>query len=172
MWPTSISSAENAENVNENNAGEGGKERGEIEDRIAKLSIGKGGEINAGEEEFTPDEAEALKRLLAADESVGEASCEAGKGESTEPSEPGDKGEGESGSRGAEAKSVHRGTGGREGHRHPRLERQVFVGGLPVDVTGSLFRAWAEKVFKNRVINAVLVRILSVDVYYLDYQLQ
>ena len=43
------------------------------------------------------------------------------------------------------------------GQRHPRLERQVFVGGLPVDVTSTLFRTWADQVFPGHIINAVLV---------------
>lgn len=37
-------------------------------------------------------------------------------------------------------------------------EHQVFVGGLPVDVTSTLFRTWADEVFTGHVINAVLVR--------------
>ena len=43
------------------------------------------------------------------------------------------------------------------GQRHRRLERQVFVGGLPVDVTSTLFRTWADQVFPGHIINAVLV---------------
>eukprot|EP00292_Cryptomonas_paramecium_P034354 CAMPEP_0113676846 /NCGR_PEP_ID=MMETSP0038_2-20120614/8896_1 /TAXON_ID=2898 /ORGANISM="Cryptomonas paramecium" /LENGTH=281 /DNA_ID=CAMNT_0000593973 /DNA_START=91 /DNA_END=936 /DNA_ORIENTATION=- /assembly_acc=CAM_ASM_000170 len=38
-----------------------------------------------------------------------------------------------------------------------RLSRQVFIGGLPTNVTQSLLRAWAEKTYPGRVVNAVLV---------------
>eukprot|EP00960_Hanusia_phi_P049694 759717-Hanusia_phi.AAC.2 len=38
-----------------------------------------------------------------------------------------------------------------------RLARQVFVGGLPTDVTPPIFREWAEQTFPGRVVNAVLV---------------
>ncbi|EKX44777.1 hypothetical protein GUITHDRAFT_139405 [Guillardia theta CCMP2712] len=44
-----------------------------------------------------------------------------------------------------------------EGSRHPRLERQIFVGGLPTDVTNTTFREWADETFAGRVVNAVLV---------------
>eukprot|EP00960_Hanusia_phi_P033822 750655-Hanusia_phi.AAC.1 len=44
-----------------------------------------------------------------------------------------------------------------EGNRHPRLERQIFVGGLPTDVTNTTFREWADETFAGRVVNAVLV---------------
>mmetsp|Transcript_11379 Transcript_11379/g.31744 ORF Transcript_11379/g.31744 Transcript_11379/m.31744 type:complete len:252 (+) Transcript_11379:250-1005(+) len=39
----------------------------------------------------------------------------------------------------------------------PRLPRQVFVGGLPKDVTQNVLRAWAEKQFAGTALNAVLV---------------
>ena len=38
-----------------------------------------------------------------------------------------------------------------------RLSRQIFVGGLPTNVTPPLFREWAEISFPGRVVNAVLV---------------
>eukprot|EP00286_Rhodomonas_abbreviata_P015557 CAMPEP_0181334164 /NCGR_PEP_ID=MMETSP1101-20121128/26096_1 /TAXON_ID=46948 /ORGANISM="Rhodomonas abbreviata, Strain Caron Lab Isolate" /LENGTH=514 /DNA_ID=CAMNT_0023444087 /DNA_START=251 /DNA_END=1795 /DNA_ORIENTATION=- len=40
---------------------------------------------------------------------------------------------------------------------HSRLERQIFVGGIPCDVTPPAFRAWADQMFPGRVVNAVLV---------------
>lgn len=122
-----------------------------IEDKMAKLCLGKAepegavgcaGSASDDSRELTADEADALQKLLAADREGRDGGDSADK----QGSSPDATGKGGSG----KAKEP--------GQRQPRLERQVFVGGLPVDVTSSLFRTWADQVFHGRVINAVLVR--------------
>lgn len=145
-----------------------------IEDQLTNLALEKDAnaasspEGNSQEEvaeEWTPHEAIALKKLLSADARSGSAKQspdrengqQNGAGDATNADEScgGAQGEGE------EADGAPK-TGGKSSDRHhPRLERQVFVGGLPVNVTSALFRAWADQVFNGRVINAVLVRRLS-----------
>ena len=103
---------------------------------------------------FTSDESEALAKLLAAD-----TAQVAQRGDGEDGSK--DRDEDNAGASGATQADDPSG-GARNGakssdQRHPRLERQVFVGGLPVDVTSTLFRTWADQVFPGRVINAVLV---------------
>ena len=138
-------------NRDENNPAE------KIEDSMTKLSLGKkeGGEDDHAEADFTPDEAEALQKLLAAD------TAQSAPGEDKDRGKDGDGGdEGDS-----DAGQADDSSGGTRNNakpsdqRHPRLERQVFVGGLPVDVTSTLFRTWADSVFAGRVINAVLVSV-------------
>jgi len=129
-----------------------------LEEKMNKMSITKtveksecgGSEDDTGG--FTQDEAEALEKLLAADETVsGEDSTNGRGSERTDAVTTST----------SEVSQVEVSNSGKpsvsDSQRHPRLERQVFVGGLPVDVTSSLFRTWADHVFNGRVINAVLV---------------
>ena len=121
-----------------------------IEDKMSKVSLGQSDSRAEGvsttdsagdDKEFTADEADALQKLLAADREGN------GRGESTDQQNPNPNAGGKDGD----------GKAREQGQRQPRLERQVFVGGLPVDVTSTLFRTWADQVFQGRVINAVLV---------------
>jgi len=118
-----------------------------IEDKVATLSLSEDGRARerksgADKVNLTDEEAAALQELLdvGGDERDGGQSAD----------EPGatDGADGQAGD----------GKSREPGQRQPRLERQVFVGGLPVDVTSTLFRTWADQVFHGRVINAVLVR--------------
>ena len=135
-------------NRDENNPAE------KIEDSMTKLSLGKkeGGEDDHAEADFTPDEAEALQKLLAADtaQTAPEDGGKDGDGGDEVDSDAGQADDSSGGTRNNAKPSDQ---------RHPRLERQVFVGGLPVDVTSTLFRTWADSVFPGRVINAVLVSV-------------
>eukprot|EP00802_Teleaulax_amphioxeia_P008801 Tamp_08812.p1 GENE.Tamp_08812~~Tamp_08812.p1 ORF type:complete len:621 (-),score=118.53 Tamp_08812:276-2138(-) len=125
-----------------------------IGESMAKLSLGEREQEVAGHDGFTADESEALAKLLAAD-----TAQVAQRGDGEDGSK--DRDEESAGASGATQADDPSG-GARNGakssdQRHPRLERQVFVGGLPVDVTSTLFRTWADQVFPGRVINAVLV---------------
>ncbi len=114
-----------------------------IEDKLGTLSLGKdqnGCEPKGNEDKgLTEEEAAALQELLDVDGEGGQSADKTGAPSSAQ------------GQAGA-------GKLREPGQRQPRLERQVFVGGLPVDVTSALFRTWADQVFHGKVINAVLVR--------------
>jgi hypothetical protein len=91
-------------------------------------------------DDWTPDEAIALQQLLSAGSAAkgpDENGHENGQGDATNADEPcgGTQGEGE------EPDGANTGGSKSSDKQHPRLERQVFVGGLPVNVTSALFRA-------------------------------
>ena len=133
-----------------------------IGDLMAKLSLDEQGQEVAEHEGFTADESEALAKLLAADTAQAArrgAGVTHGEDGGKDGGKDGDEDDaGASGATQADDPSRGAQNGAKSSdQRHPRLERQVFVGGLPVDVTSTLFRTWADQVFPGRVINAVLV---------------
>lgn len=148
--------AKRAENRAQNKSGNENREENSaavFEDSMTKQRNGnkEGGVDNHAEADLTPDEAEALKKLLASDTSQ---SASGGDGDGGKEGEGGDEGQ-----QSVAADVAQAGTRDSSDQRHPRLERQVFVGGLPVDVTSTMFRTWADSVFPGRVINAVLVSV-------------